>query len=393
MKKIFCLMIAFMLLIFCAAAEEAAADTAEENVLVATLRDEKIYMSDVEAYAYQLYSSGLISSYTDYATALEYLLKYNALPAVMMKEMGAETVLGEEAYLQAVEDAKVGYEAELKSYVEYFYGTDLTEEEFSGLYKEVENMYIEAGFGVDAYIEEYVTGEAFAKFFMEQTFEISDEEIEETFIEFAESDKELFGNDIEMYEYYTSYMGYQPLYTPEGFRGITHILLTADEALLDAYSAAKETGDEAAIEKAENDVIESLRETIDLIYKSLEGGVEFESLIAEFGGDPGMQDEQNLANGYAVHKNSSTYVQEFTDGSFSEKMVKVGDVSDPVVTAYGVHILYYLRDVPSGYVELDDMLKEDIRSYLTGMKQDELLDKWLQDYGVEYAAEYASLIG
>ena len=37
-------------------------------------------------------------------------------------------------------------------------------------------------------------------------------------------------------------------------------------------------------------------------------------------------------------------------------MEKIGDISEPVVGSYGVHILQYVRDVPSGAVELDTCL-------------------------------------
>ena len=71
---------------------------------------------------------------------------------------------------------------------------------------------------------------------------------------------------------------------------------------------------------------------------------------------------ENLVNGYSVHKDTVVFMQEFTDGAFSEKMQKVGDVSDPVVTSYGVHILYYLRDIPGGAVEFTDAIKSEVEA-------------------------------
>ena len=56
---------------------------------------------------------------------------------------------------------------------------------------------------------------------------------------------------------------------------------------------------------------------------------------------------------------------------------KVGDVSNPIVGQYGVHILQYLRDVPGGAVELtDEMLKspEIAADFTTGEAKIELKD-------------------
>ena len=40
-----------------------------------------------------------------------------------------------------------------------------------------------------------------------------------------------------MYEYYTNYMGSKSYYVPEGYRGISHILLKVDQDLLSTYTS------------------------------------------------------------------------------------------------------------------------------------------------------------
>lgn len=392
MRKMLLWLLILMMVMPVALQEEQPAEEMSQ-ILVATVQDQKIYLSDVENYAYQLYASGVTYSPTDYITAFEFLLKYKVLSALKVEEIGAKEILGEEGYALAVENATAQYQAEITSYVQYYYGTNLSEEEMNTLYDNALAAYEAAGFTLDAYVTEYVNGEAFATLLVSQTPTASDEEVQALFAEFVEADRLLFENDISTYEIYTGSYGYQALYTPAGYRGITHILLSADEAALAAYSAAKETGDEAAIREAADKVVAGIQDTVDLIYDSIEGGAEFESLIAEFGTDPGMQNEYNLENGYAVHAMSSRYVQEFTDGSFSDKMQKVGDVSDPVVTDYGVHILYYLRDIPAGPVELTDDLYYQIYNYAVSSKQDAMLEAWLNEYEVVVEEEYQYLLG
>ena len=100
----------------------------------------------------------------------------------------------------------------------------------------------------------------------------------------------------------------------------------------------------------------------------------------------------NLENGYEVHAESTmTWIPEFVAGAFSEKMQKPGDVSDPVVANYGIHILYYLRDIPGGYVEITDAIRTEISDYLNNQKQSaiyyEQLNAWVAEHEVAYNAE------
>ncbi len=401
-KMMLAMLLAFAMLLSCAFAETATpAEPAEEatqtepvdeNPVVATLGEFEIRLADVESYAQQMYSEGLVSSATDYAAALDYLLIYNALPKVMVADLGLENLLTEERIQELYNEAEKIYKEEIDTYISYYYGSDLSDEDYQLIYEMVAGAYADAGFPLERYKEEFVVGEAFAAHFDTFKFEISEDKLKETFDSFVQSDKEMFEGNVLMYEYATNYYGYLSYYMPEGYRGITHILIDADADALSTYAAAAEGTDAEAIENAKAAVIESCKEKLDEIYGKIENGESFESLIAEYNTDPGMSGE-NLKNGYAVHKDTIVFMQEFTDGAYSEKMVSVGDVSDPVVTSYGVHILYYLRDIPGGAVEYTDAIRAELEAYCIGMEQDALLRQWLSDYGVEYAPEYANIMG
>ena len=94
-----------------------------------------------------------------------------------------------------------------------------------------------------------------------------------------------------------------------------------------------------------------------------------------------------------MHRDSTTYMQEFTDGAFSDKMLNVGDVSDPVVTNYGVHILHYVRDIPGGAVDMTDEMHESICDYLVQTAQSAQIEAWRDELTVEYTDAYNALIG
>ena len=67
---------------------------------------------------------------------------------------------------------------------------------------------------------------------------------------------------------------------------------------------------------------------------------------------------------------------------------KVGDISEPVVSSMGVHILHYLRDIPGGAAELTDEMKAEIREVLEGDNADtafnEGIEKWIAEAAVEW---------
>ena len=98
-------------------------------------------------------------------------------------------------------------------------------------------------------------------------------------------------------------------------------------------------------------------------------------------------DDARMESGYPVHEKSTVWGKEFAAGAFSEEMQQVGDVSKPFASKYGVHILYYLRDIPSGRVELDDRIRQSITAYITNQKRIEMLAEWAKDYDVIYNQE------
>lgn len=408
MKKLLAMLIALgMLISACAVCEQTQATAAEPvqaqneatvsepadtNPVLARLREREIRLAEVQSYAQQLYAEGMIQSAADYAATLDYLLIYNALPRAIVAEKGAENLLGAERLAELYEEAAQMYQREIENYITMSFGADLSEEDFAEMYDIVVNAYAESGYPLEVFQEDYVVGEAFGAYFDTFTFDVTDEEMTDMFNDFVEADKQTFEGNTMLYEYATNYYGYSSYYIPSGYRGITHILIDADADALSAYAAACEGTDEAAVEAAKKAVIESCREKLDEIYARFEAGESFESLIAEYNTDPGMSGD-NLVNGYSVRKDTVVFMQEFTDGAFSEKMQAVGDVSDPVVTSYGVHILYYLRDVPGGAVEMTDAVRQEMKSYVVYTKQDALLRQWLNEYGVEYTAAGSELMG
>ena len=255
--------------------------------------------------------------------------------------------------------------------------------------------------------------------------QVTDEDVEAYFNELVESDRqELLGylsnfglseetaspeeiNKIMamMYEYYTQY-GSQLFYTPEGYRGITHILLPVDEELLNAWKdlqarleeqdggetegtdggeTATETPEEPVtqemVDAAKQAILDSVKEKVDEINAKLADGASFEDLILEYGTDTGMENEERRANGYPVHAGSIMYDSNFAGAAMA--LEKVGDISDPVVSQFGVHILHYVKDIPGGAVELTDDIRATLKEQVLEEKKteayDTLVEKWMAE--------------
>lgn len=290
-------------------------------------------------------------------------------------------------------DAQAQWQAYIDEYVSY-YLTEDTDEARAQAVKDAEAFYAAYGYSVDVLYDNMITSENFTRLqeYMISTQEITvtDEEVAETYQQAAQQDQQMFENNVYMYEMYQQYYGYESWYIPEGYRGVTHILLSADEALLSNYYsllAQKEeegsTITQADVDAAYQAVIASRQADIDAIYSRYANGEAFETLIAEYNTDPGMQNPDNLKNGYAVHKETAVLVPAFVEGAFSEKMTKVGDVSDPVISEYGIHIVYYLRDIPGGVVEMTEEIETICRNMLTAQKESKiingLMDAWIAE--------------
>lgn len=408
------------------AADAAAQEPAEENPVLLNFDGEDVTKATIDEMLVNLVNNGYISSDKDYATAIEYWIQDQVIFA-KIKELGLDqfTAEEEEAFLA---DAQSEWDEAIDTYVSYFLSED-TDEAREKARADGEAYYQAYGYNVDVLAENLKLAASYEKL-EEKMLEgknvtPTDEEIRQIFEEYAEQDKALYEGNVSLYELYQNY-GQESWYMPAGYRGIIHILLEVDDELLKNYqdlqvayeeSLSAEESAEATAAPAEEDstaaptekpvtqedvdaalnaILDSRAKDIDDIYARLEKGEAFESLIAEYGTDPGMENEDMLKNGYEVHQDSIMWDPAFTAAAFSERMQKPGDVSDPVVGSYGIHILHYLRDIPEGYVDLNDDIRTQIESYLSNQKINavytEALEEWTGEHTIVYNTEAIDVV-
>ncbi len=321
----------------------------------------------------------------------EALEEWNSIVSSYMQGMGNITD-------ESSEEDKTAARADALSYIESNYG--YTEESY--IAEVLENTPLNNAY--NTIIEELKASRP--------DLTATEEEILAAYNDTVNEEMENVGNDAAMYEMYQNYYNYTFHYIPEGYRGITHILLKVDQELLDNWTSlsarleesheeTEGTGEseepaeteepvtEEMVEAARQAILDSQKETLDAISAKLESGVSFEDLIAEYGTDPGMQDESYLKNGYTIHPDSIIYDANFTKAAAA--LEKVGDVSDPVISSFGIHILYYLRDVPAGAIEITEEEKEQLRSEIESerisLAFSEYYDQWLASSDVVWTAE------
>jgi parvulin-like peptidyl-prolyl isomerase len=156
--------------------------------------------------------------------------------------------------------------------------------------------------------------------------------------------------------------------------------LTAAKATLEAELADLNAQLTAAKDKA----YAALQPTVDEIVAKLAQGQDFDALMTEYGEDTGMQSEPAKTDGYPVCAGSTQWVAEFTEAAMA--LVKVGDVSEPFKTSYGIHIVKYVSDVTEGAVPLDTV-KDTLSAELLTQKQDDLYNTTVEQWVTEAKAK------
>lgn len=263
-------------------------------------------------------------------------------------------------------------------------------------------------------VEDYVTGDV----------EITEEDVQAAYEELVADNQDSYVNDSTYNSDRSS--GVAIAWNPEGYRAVKHVLVKFNDEQAALYSDlqdqldalneekeevenpaedAEETEDstETETETAQPRSIEEINADIaacatevEALYSQLlptaeevitkfNEGTSFDDLIAEYNEDPGMSSEPTASQGYAVCADSTYWDPAFTEGAMS--IAEKGGISAPVYGSYGIHIIYYMDDVPAGEVALDE-IREDVEESALSTKQENTYDEqvaaWVEEMNVEY---------
>ena len=286
------------------------------------------------------------------------------------------------------------------------------------------------GYTVEAIYDEYVVSErnhrAIELFCPDVT--ITQAQVDAYYEEqFVAPDRERYKDDIDRFESEIVSANNESFYIPEGYRYIRQITLDYPKAataaakaqekrMQDAVSAlaaafqklavaattaegwddlvelraAYDAANQAAVDsreawlaKVSAEAQPLLQETFDEIAAQYAAGIDFKTLIEKYSSD---RTDMNLSrNGYLFHPDSSTWPDAFK--AAAQKLENPGDISQPVFSETGVHILYYAGEAPAGDHVLTDEEREQLNAsalqYYQNERLLELCAQWRPEYEIE----------
>ena len=245
--------------------------------------------------------------------------------------------------------------------------------------------------------------------------------------QFLTPDRERYENDLDLYEKEILAQKNESFYTPEGYRAIRQILLNYPEEVgkklkdeqarvnrarkaitqalqnLTAAATVAENWDDMiesrtaydaalqALQSAQSNLSEKrkqlakplIQDTIEAIRAAHDAGIDFGSLIDRYSTDKNAQNTEK--GGYPVHPDSKNWPEDFIKAAMSLKAP--GDISDPVYSDTGIHILCYASDIPAGEHELTGEERETLNASALNYYQNQELEKlmagWRKEYDIE----------
>ncbi len=115
------------------------------------------------------------------------------------------------------------------------------------------------------------------------------------------------------------------------------------------------------------------------------GGANFATLAKEKSLDPGSKDQ-----GGKLTVSKGQTVEAFDKAAFS---LDTNEISDPIKTQYGYHIIQPLTDVKPGRVTAFTEVRSQIKSQLLQQKKADAVSKWVSDVEKEYKGKVTYAAG
>ena len=387
----------------------------DETVLEGTLTEPEAPVVVAEFNGGQLMSSEVIPEYNDQLTTqifagyaaediaddlLQEVLSYmvsDKIIAVKAQEAGMDTLTSED--LVAINAEANDIYDELVSYYTDFVAEDgMTDEESVAAAKEY--LETEEGTTLESITQE-LKDTWWAQKFYDYTVKdvtVTDAEVQEQYNAILADQQEMFETYPEEYEY-AAYTGETILYNLDGYRAVKHILIPFEDeesaaAAMDLMDQIEqlnpETDYETIVEyQAQLDTLfEPLEATANEVVARLQDGDKFESLMAEYSADVDSLVEPLSKTGYFISADTQLWSAEFIEGSMM--LENVGDVSAPLRSASGLHIVQYASDIKPGAVSITEVY-EALKQETLDLKQSDYYeaqrDVWLTEADAKFYPE------
>ena len=194
-----------------------------------------------------------------------------------------------------------------------------------------------------------------------QDVTVTDEEVQSAYDALMAEQKAAFATTPEDFEY-AHLNGAAVVWCPEGYRAVRDILIPFDSEA-DAQKAGSLLDDLEMIDE-DPDALQQTQDALNALYAPLEkraeeaqqklaDGAAFADLMNEYGCSEPLTAEPLRSEGYYVSDTSYVNSLEYVQGAMM--LEQPGQVSSPLRSQYGVHLVEYIGDVPAGEVPLDEV--------------------------------------
>jgi len=377
-------------------------ETRAANQVVATVNGTQVHRYQVEKYFHIAYfevnqtpvDTLASASKSDYRTQLSAAVETYAKQLVLIQkarqlglslsedDKASNRKSADEAFGSVKESIKASVEDEAKTNTSLNVDAE-TEERYQAELKTL-------GFNADDYFD-YLNDQTLitkVEEYAKQFAQVTDEDAKSWYDQMlAEQQKKM---DADPSVFATNvYSSHICTYIPEDTVAVKQVLLAykdkdLSEVAQQLYNDGK-TEEAMAILKPQ---IDELTPEAESIARQLKDGANIDDLIKQYGEDPGMTSGTTAKTGYLVGNSTKNFLQQFKDEAL--KLKNVGDVSQPLATYYGIHVLQAIKIYKKGVVAYDE-IKDQIKTALLPSKQAEkvaeLEEQWYKEANITYDKE------
>jgi parvulin-like peptidyl-prolyl isomerase len=212
--------------------------------------------------------------------------------------------------------------------------------------------------------------------------DVTDADVEK---EIEKLKKQYYGNDDKRYEQALETQGLTQEQAKEELRAnlvaqklynkVTEDVTVSDEEIKEYYDTHKSQYVQPQSREVRHILVEK-KALADQLYAQLKSGGNFAALAKKYSKDPG-----SAQNGGKLTVTKGQTVPEFDKTTFQ---LKKNELSQPVKTQYGYHIIQALSDIKAESKTPLAKVEASIKQQLEKQQKDEAMTKWVEDTKKEY---------
>ena len=168
------------------------------------------------------------------------------------------------------------------------------------------------------------------------------------------------------------------------FAEVTGDVKVTDKQIEDYYTKNKSQYSQPESREVRHILVKT-RAKADDIYNQLKAGADFTALAKKYSEDTGSK-----ANGGKLTISKGQTVAPFDQTAF---LLKTNEISKPVKTEFGFHIIQPLGEVKPAKVTPLKEVQDSIRQQLAQTKKNEAMTKWVEDLKKDYEDKISYAVG